>query len=126
MNQGQKLSDILFHGIPETCVKYMGNDVKKTYEELISEIKICGFAGVWVQVLTAVLQKLIQVPAKRVVLALAPIAAQLQGNPVSELPEDIKQKVENLKKRVGEAIEEKAKLEKEIHELMQVWKTYTI
>lgn len=127
MNQGQKLSDILFHEIPEICLKYMGNDVKKTYEELISEIKKCGFAGVCVHVLTAVLQKLIQVPAKRVVLALAPIAAQLQGNPViEELPEDIKQKVENLKERVDEAIKETAKLQEEIKDLLQVWKTYAI
>ena len=126
MNQEQKLYDILFHEIPEKWLKYMGNNVTKTYEELISAIKKYGPAGICVQVLTAILQKLIQVPAKRVALALAPIAAQLIGNPVSELPEDIMQKVDNLKKRVGEAIEETAKLEEEINDLLQVWKTYTI
>lgn len=126
MNQEQKFLAILIHEIPEKWLKYMGEDLKNTYEELIGEIKKRGPGGIYVQVLTAVLQKLIRVPAKRVVLALAPIVAQLQGKPVSELPEDIKQKVENLKKRVGQAIEETAKLQEEIKDLLQVWKTYAI
>lgn len=126
MNQEQKFLAILIHEIPEKWLKYMGEDLKKTYEELISEIKKRGPGGIYVQVLTAVLLKLIRVPAKRVVLALAPLVAQLQGKPVSELPEDIKQKVENLKKRVGQAIEETAKLQEEIKDLLQVWKTYAI
>ena len=126
MNQEQKFLAILIRKIPEQWLKYMGEDLKKTYEELISEIKNRGPGGIYVQVLTAVLQKLIRVPAKRVVLALAPIVAQLQGKPVSELPEDIKQKVETLKKRVGQAIEETAKLQEEIKDLLQVWKTYVI
>lgn len=126
MNQEQKLFAFLSQ-IPEKWLKYMNSDLKKSYEELISEIKKCGPAGVWVQVLTVVLQRLIQVPAlKHAVLALAPLVGQLQGKPVSELPEDIQQKVENVKKRVGEAIEETAKLQEEIKDLLQVWKTYTI
>ena len=105
----------------------MDIDLKKSYEELIREIKKRGPAGVWVKVLTVVLQRLIQVPVlKHAVLALAPLVGQLQGKPVSELPEDIQQKVENVKKRVGEAIEETAKLQEEIKDLLQVWKTYTI
>ena len=105
----------------------MDIDLKKSYEELISEIKKCEPGGVCVQVLIVVLRRLIQVPAlKHAVLALAPLVGQLQGKPVSELPEDIQQKVENVKKRVGEAIEETAKLQEEIKDLLQVWKTYTI
>ena len=126
MNQEQKLFAFLSQ-IQEKWSKYMGNDLKKSYEELISEIKKCGLAGVSVQVLTVVLQRLIQVPVlKHAVLALAPIAAQLQGKPVSGLPQDIQQKVETLKERVGVAIEETAKLQEEIKDLLQVWKTYTI
>ena len=115
MNQEQKLFAFLSQ-IPEKLLKYMDIDLKKSYEELISEIKKCGPAGVCVQVLTVVLQRLIQVPVlKHAVLALAPVVGQLQGKPVSELPEDIQQKVENVKKRVGEAIEETAKLQEEIN-----------
>lgn len=126
MNQEQKLFAFLSQ-IPEKWLKNMDIDLKKSYEELISEIKKRGPAGVWVQVLTVVLQRLIQVPVlKHAVLALAPLVGQLQGKPVSELPEDIQQKVENVKKRVGEAIEETAKLQEEIKDLLQVWKTYTI
>ena len=126
MNQEQKLFAFLSQ-IPEKWLKYMDIDLKKSYEELIREIKKRGPAGVWVKVLTVVLQRLIQVPVlKHAVLALAPLVGQLQGKPVSELPEDIQQKVENVKKRVGEAIEETAKLQEEIKDLLQVWKTYTI
>lgn len=126
MNQEQKLFAFLSQ-IQEKWLKYMDIDLKKSYEELISEIKKCEPAGVCVQVLIVVLQRLIQVPAlKQAVLALAPLVGQLQGKPVSELPEDIQQKVENVKKRVGEAIEETAKLQEEIKDLLQVWKTYTI
>jgi len=129
MNQAQKLFHILLHEIKKGCLNYLGEKLNKAYDDLISEIKKHGCpAEVCDQVLTAVFQKLIQlVPAKRKILTyVTPIAASSQGEPVSELPEDIKQKVKNLKERVGEAKEETEKLEEEISKLMQVWKTCTI